>query len=151
MTVLEIRRGPEPEQILTFLNEGEIARLGGVPPQAVIGVLMDSGDLQINATFREFLHEAIGAIAPLDPDMTEAARQHPGGRFVYVDGRSPAEVEPVPAEDILGWFRVHGGEVVPGSYSPNPEHRIQSERGLPAAIEAMRQAMVDELIIRSAK
>lgn len=150
MRVLDIQRAGRPERIVTFLEPDEIDRLGGVPPEAVVGILDGNGGLQVNGVFREFLHEAVAAVAPLDPEMQAAARVHPGGRFVYVDSRCPSEVVDVPLEDVIGWFSVRGGEVVPGSYQPNPEHKILNDSGYSEVIEVMRRAMVDELIIRSA-
>ena len=58
---------------------------------------------------------------------------------------------PLPDEDILGWFQVRAGQIVDGSYRPNPRHKIQGAYGITAALGGMRQAMVNELIARQTR
>jgi len=148
MRVLEIQRGAERQKIATFLTAEETSRLAGIPPQAVIGVLAADGTLQVNATFREFLHEVIASAAPGDPALIDAARSHGDGRLVYIDDRLPPATDPVPDEDILGWFQVRDGAIVTNSYQPNPAHRIEGTHGFTAAIAALRPALVAELLAR---
>jgi hypothetical protein len=145
MRVLEIQRGGVNQRIATYLTDDEIGRLAGIPPEAVIGVVDDDDQLRVNSLFREFLHTVIGRFAALDPDMQAVAQSHGDGRLVYVDSRLPESVDPVPDEDVIGWFQVRSGAIVPGSYLPNPHHRIENAYGLSAAIGAMRQPMVAEL------
>jgi len=146
MRVIEIRRDGEPQRIVTYLEPAEVERLDGIPPQAVVGLLAADESLQVNSLFREFLHETIALTAPLDPDVQAAAQAHGGGRLVYVDSRVPEELNPIPDEDILGWFQVRAGQIVEGSYLPNPHHKIEGIHGITAALGGMRQAMVDSLI-----
>ena len=145
MRVLEIERGGERLRVATFLTDGEIAELRGLPPRAVVGVVGEDGSVRVNSVFREFLHETIGRVAPLDPDMQAAARARGDGRLVFVDSRVPEEVQPVPEEDVLGWFAVREGRIVEGSYAPNPEHRVEGRYGWSAAIGGMREPMVEVL------
>lgn len=119
--------------------------LRGLPAEAVAGVISADGTLQVNSLFREFLHQTIAVAAPSDPDLQQAAAESGEGRLVYIDARVPEEVQPVPTEDILGWFAVRGGQIVAGSYLPNPQHQIDGVYGFTAAAGAMRQAMVQRL------
>jgi len=148
MPIVEILRNGQAQRILTYLEPQEIEVLDGIPPQAVVGVITSEEILQINAIFREFLHETIGLSAPLDPDLQAAAQSHHSGRLVYVDSRVPEDIQPVPDEDILGWFHVQAGQIVPGSYLPNPAHRIDGVHGLTAALGGMREYMVRSLNLR---
>ncbi|HEU0122599.1 MAG TPA: hypothetical protein VFQ91_18850 [Bryobacteraceae bacterium] len=148
MRVLDIRRGDSVQRIVTYLTEAEVERLRGLPPEGVIGVLHERQTLQVNAVFREFLHAAIAQCAPRDPAMRELAAVQGDGRMVYVDSRVPESIQPVPEEDVLGWFLVRAGHIVEGSYLPNPGHRMQGTHGLSAAIAAMRPAMAAELLRR---
>jgi len=148
MRILNIQHDGEPRRIATYLEVEEVEKLQGIPPQAVIGVLDGNGSLQVNALFREFLHETIGLVAPLDLDMQSAAKAHRDGRLVYVDSRVPQDLHPVPNEDILGWFQVRAGRIIKGSYLPNPGHAIEGANGVTAALGGMRLAMVNALVSR---
>jgi hypothetical protein len=145
MRVLEIEHGGRRVPVLTFLTDEEIAHLSGLPPQAIIGQIDDDGRLHVNAVFREFLHEIIAAAAPLDPAMQQAAAARGSGRLVYIDDRAPAGLHPVPDEDILGWFRIEDGRILPGSYLPNPNHAISGRHGLTAAVNALRVPLLRAL------
>ena len=145
MRVLEIERGGERMRVATYLTDAEIADLRGLPARGVVGVVGEDGVLRVNGVFREFLHETIAREAPRDPDMQKAAEARGEGRLVFVDSRVPEEVQPVPEEDVLGWFAVREGRIVPGSYVANPEHRVEGRYGWSAAIGGMRVPMVRAL------
>ncbi|MFN0102475.1 MAG: hypothetical protein ACKV2U_10350 [Bryobacteraceae bacterium] len=148
MRVLEIQRDGEVQRIVTYLTQEEVERLDGIPPQAVVGVLAPAGSLQVNAVFREFLHEIIATAAPLDADLRRAAQAHGEGRLVYIDSRVPEDLQPVPEEDIIGWFQVRAGRIVEGSYLPNPRHSISGAHGFTAVLGGLRQAVVDALMVK---
>lgn len=149
MRVLDVQHGNSVRRIVTYLTEAEVERLRGLPPEGIVGVFQESETLQVNATFREFLHAVIGEYAPRDPALRGLAAAQGDGRVVYVDSRVPETVQPVPGEDVLGWFLVRNGEIDAGSYRPNPGHRIEGVHGISAAIGAMRPAMVAELFRRN--
>lgn len=144
---LEIRRNGTSQTVLTFLSEEELNTFGDLDPKAIVALVVESGEIKINATFREFLHEAIAVLAPLE--LASAAREAGNGRVVYIDDRAPEDAAPE-LEDIIGWFKVREGVVLAGAYQPNPEHKLHSTRGWSAAISRFREAMVRELATRCA-
>ncbi|MBL8237120.1 MAG: hypothetical protein JNM66_06865 [Bryobacterales bacterium] len=146
--IIEIEAGGGRQRVATFLSDDEMRQLEGLPGEAIIGAFAEDGSLRINATFREFLHETIGRAAPLDPAMRTAAAEQGNGRIVYIDDRLPEGTAPVPEEDVLGWFLVRDGGIVAGSYVANPEHKIEGENGMTAALRAMRGAMAAALLTR---
>jgi len=151
MMVYMVRKDDEIQRVASYLEMDEMNRLGGLSPQAIVGVYDADDSLVVNSTFREFLHETIAIAAPHDPDMQRAANAKGNGRLVYIDSRLPEALNPVPVEDILGWFQVRAGQIVEGSYVPNPGHRVVGAHGITAALGGMRQAMVNELIARQTR
>ena len=151
MMVYMVRKDDEIQRVASYLEMDEMNRLEGLSPQSIVGIYDAGGSLIVNSNFREFLHEIIAIAAPLDPDMQRAASAQGDGRLVYIDSRVPAALYPLPGEDILGWFQVRAGQIVDESYRPNPRHRIQGAHGITAALGAMRQAMVNEIIARQTR
>lgn len=144
MTVVDVPRGGEIQRIVTFLTAEEISERNGIPPRAVVGVESPDGQTAINTLFREFLHAAIAENAPTLPELLAAAEQAGDGRLVFLDDRAPEVGDPAP-EDILGWFAVRQGRIVPGSYLPNPHHAIEGRHGWTSAIEALRPCLLAAL------
>lgn len=133
---------PDPTyQVYTFLPMEEVRRLGGIPPQAVVG-LVDRRALRGGATrltpetfrpnqvFREFLHDVLSDCLPRTEGIRAEARRLGDGYVYVIDGRTPDPTGDVPSHDIIGAVEARGGEVVPGSYQANPDHRIVTEDGL---------------------
>lgn len=150
MRVVAITHAGKRQRIVTYLSDAELGQLGGLPPQGVVGILLDDDSLQVNTVFREHLHEVIAVTAPQDPDLQRAAAESGEGRLVYVDSRVPETVDPVPDEDIIGWFRVRDGRILDGSYLPNPHHKIQGAYGFTAVVGGIRHALVSDLLARNA-
>ena len=125
----------------TLLMPGDVERLGGIPPRAVVG-LLDAKALRApptsfsprtftpNALFREFLHEVLSqCVFRVEAIRAEARRL--GSGYVYLIDRRTADPQgAVPLRDIIGAVGVENGELTVGSYWANPDHRIVSEDGL---------------------
>ena len=60
--------------------------------------------------------------------IAEALRQGEG-LVVVIDQRTPTPTGAVSAEDIVGAFAVHSGQLVSGSYRPNPNHALLTANG----------------------
>lgn len=148
---------PEGEQDYVTLLPPEAALAHGLAPEAIIGVLsrpLAEGEaispelFARNRVFVDFLHEVIARYAPDQPGL-QAEAQRLGEGWVYViDQRTPTPGGPVPPEDILGAFEVKGGEVVPGSYRPNPRHRIFSTNGFFRLDAGLHQCLLREMAAR---
>ena len=121
----------------------------GLVPEAIVGKLLrplargeqiTPDNFARNRPFVDFLHRFLADEAPRTAACrAEAARM--GNGFVYIiDQRTATPAGDVPPEDIVGVLQAANGEVVAGSYKPNPNHRILSERGffrLGAHLEAL--------------
>lgn len=127
-------------QVFTFLAPADIRRLGGIPRDAIIGLVAPGvppeergftpETFQPNPSFVRFMHDVIGRCAHDVPALQAEARRV-GEGFVYlIDGRTATPQGAVPPEDIIGFVRAAQGRVVPHSYQPNANHRIVSDAGL---------------------
>ena len=101
-----------------------------------------------NGVFVDFMHEMIGRAGPQHAGLQAAAKQRGNGQVYIVDLRLP-ENEKVEPEDIVGAFQAKDGQIVPGSYSRNPEHRILSRRGFFRLDAGLHQYLIQELVRRS--
>ena len=128
----------------------------GIPTLSVLGSLavglkdggqITSENFQENELFVEFLISVIEKHGPDSPDLkAEAHRQHDGFVFI-IDGRAPnpaGELSEM-GEDIIGWFRVENGEVIPGSYGHNGRHALVSANGVMKLDAFLRERLLAEL------
>ena len=103
-----------------------------------------------NSEFVKFMHETIARAGPQYEGLKAAAKGQGNGWVYIVDLRLPGSEKPEP-EDIIGAFQAKDGEIVPGSYSPNPGHRILSSRGFFRLDAGLHQILVQELVARSSR
>jgi len=103
-----------------------------------------------NGVFVDFMHEMIGRAGPQHAGLQAAAKQRGNGWVYVVDLRLP-EQEKVEPEDIVGAFQSKDGQIVPGSYAPNPEHRILTQRGFFQLDAGLRRHLLQELASRSGR
>ena len=82
-----------------------------------------------NPVFVEFMHKIIADFGETFTGLKEAAKNQQEGIICIIDGRTPTPQGPVPPEDIIGIFKVTNGLIIKGSYMPNPNHLILSEKG----------------------
>lgn len=127
---------PEGHKRYVSLMPHKLVLKRGLIPEAIVGELRPSsqGDGEIspesfarNRVFVDFLHQIIGNHGRKQPACQAEAKRIANGWICVVDQRTPTPGDAVPPEDILGAFEAKDGEI--HSYSPNPNHRILSERG----------------------
>ena len=130
----------------------ESAVEGGLPSPAIVGTV-PKGATEItlenftpNPEFSDFLNFVIAKYGVDDPALQEQAKEQGDGWIYMVDLRAGEDEETVASEDLLGAFRVEGGQVAPGSYRVNPDHLLLSERGLVQVDEWVRERLVEELL-----
>lgn len=142
------------ERVVSWLSPEEVAALGALPPEGVIGHLR--GDrvspeaFVPNAVFSAFLQDALRRIGPTLASLRREAEQQRGGWLYLFDGRVEPflRVDPdaaVPTEDILGGFEVIEGCIAEGRYWANPGHALVGARGLCVIPGAFRPAMLEAL------
>lgn len=123
---------------------------GGLPRHAIAEVLRglpgEPGTLEVNPEFVRLLHEVVRERAIEDEEARAEAQRQVHGWLYIVDARHAPGSGHVPPEDIIGYFRVEDGRLVPGSYTPNPNHLVFSGSGLVRLPGAMHEALLEALL-----
>jgi hypothetical protein len=147
-----VKTGGEPRTTVRVVSPLPPERVAaeGLPRHAIAGVLRGEpgapGAFEVNPEFVRILHEFIRERTPEDADaVAEAQRQGHGWLFI-VDARRGPDNGHVPPEDIIGYFQVEEGRLVPGSYKPNPKHLVFSSKGLVQLTETMQEAFLETLL-----
>ena len=105
----------------------------GLSPEAVIGELrrplkpneaITPAAFARNRVFVDFMHEVIARRGPEFSGLIAEARRQGDGWVYIIDQRTKAPQGAVPREDIVGAFEVKEGQLLPGSYRPNPKHML---------------------------
>jgi hypothetical protein len=98
------------------------------------------GHFRQNPAFIEYLGSLLAEHIATVERVRFEARQQGSGHLYLLDGRTPTPDDVVPPSDIIGVVGVRLGEVVPGSYRHNPNHRLLTADGffvLPAELETL--------------
>lgn len=136
----------------------EVFSKAGAAGDAIVGTLargegadgsLSSEGFVPNEGFSRFLHRMVAEHAPASEGLQAEAARVGSGKVYIVDRRTPTPEGPVPPEDIIGGFEVTSGRVVPGSYTPNPSHRLLTDRGFFHLEDELHRKMVAELAARS--
>ena len=140
--------------MLTILTPEQTASTGGIPSEAIAGVLEDSrnpdgplspDNVRPNPAFAPFMQQVIGEHGPGDPELKAEAQRQGSGSIGIIDLRTPDGVMGrEPPEDIVGWFAVENG--VLGGYHPNDKHVIFSANGLVQLPPSLRDLHIRELM-----
>jgi TIR domain-containing protein len=129
----------------------------GLPTEAIFGVLResiaegeDAGDLTPgnfleNRFFVDFLHEVIAREIYRSPRPRKQARDQREGYLYLIDGRTQDPHGEVPPEDIIGAVELSDGEMVPGSYQRNYQHRLFTWSGFFVLPDDLEHAMESEI------
>jgi hypothetical protein len=145
------------KEIVTPLTKDEVFSRG-IGPDAIVGEFkppltasepMSSDQFLVNPSFVAFMHDLIARYAPEEKRFKSEAKKLIEGWIYIIDQRTPNPEGEVPSEDIIGAFQVDNGALIPGSYKPNPKHRILSDsRGFFCLDKELHQRLLDELRMR---
>jgi len=146
-------------QILTVLSPEDQITIGGIPDEAIAGLIgmpvnnpgdlarregFSLGEFRPNPAFSAFMQQVIRTFGPDDLELQEAARQQGDGSVGVIDLRTPeGPMGRVPVEDIIGIFAVEGGKL--GSYHANDKHLVFSANGLVQLPPSLREVHIREL------
>ena len=132
------------KEFVTLLDMERLSEGDGIPSEGLIGAVLRPRErpsdpiapdnFAANAVFINFMQRIIAREGPNTEQLVVNAGSLGEGILYVVDGRVPAPRRKVrewkvPSEDILGEFDVKAGEIVPGSYRANPQHRLLSSKG----------------------
>jgi hypothetical protein len=103
-----------------------------------------------NITFVRFMQNVIAEKGPETEYLVRYAEQIGDGPLHVLDFRAPQpeadEEWVVSSEDVFGEFEVKDGEIVEGSYKPNPDHRLLSASGVFFEMEdELAECLIDAL------
>jgi hypothetical protein len=151
--VCEVNDDGGVKYYLTLLPP-DVIRSKGLVPEAIVGSLLrlpsDAEGITPdifarNGVFKQFMHDVIARYGPEQPDCSAEAKRLGNGWVFVVDRRTKTPGGSVPPHDILGCFEAKDGQVVPGSYQANPNHRILSDDGFFRLTEALHERLLHEL------
>jgi hypothetical protein len=146
--VYRVGAGEGTQDVISVMEHEWVSK-HGLPTEAILGVIrrpQGVGDdvspdmFEENPGFVGFLHELIAEhVLELRQVVHGAAGQD--GAFIYlIDGRTTRQGGEVPLQDVIGMVAVDAGRLVPGSYQPNPAHRLYTADGffvLPPELESV--------------
>ena len=144
----------ETDYVTCLSYEYEHVIAHGLPSEAIIGVLRRPLESAVaitpevfarNPAFVDFMQGVIARRGPELPGLIAEAERQNDGLVVVVDQRTCTPQLGVLPEDIVGVFKVQKGQVVPGSYTPSPNHQILSSRGFFQLDQELQQCLLDEL------
>src|SRR5438445_2777661 len=143
---------PEGDRDLVSLLSGAFEF--GLIEEAIVGECTQSledgkhvteANFRPNPTFVRLLHHVIARHAPQLPALrAEARRQHTGWVYV-IDARTASPDGHVPPCDIIGGFEVRSGEVAPGSYRPNTDHKLLTANGVFRLEPALHESLMEQI------
>lgn len=130
----------------------ELVSEDGLPHHAVVGTVRrdDASGLDSfipNPAFIELMHLVIRD-STADAREAQAEARRIGRGWLYItDQRRPPDGSPVPPHDIIGYFRVEDGRLLPESYARNSGHVLLTEHGL----VRLPGALHEELVARASR
>jgi hypothetical protein len=142
-------------QVFTFLTPTEVSRIGGIPRDAIVGLVAQGTPpdpraytpqtFRPNPGFLQFLSQVIRRCAHEMPLMQDEARRVGDGAVYLIDGRTADPQGSVPPEDILGFVRVDGGQIVPESFELNESYALVTSRGLFTLPPDLHERLLDAM------
>lgn len=126
----------------------------GLISEAIMGVLLrplTAGEkigpavFAQNRVFVDFMHEVIARSSAQLVELLDEAKRQGDGAVAIIDGRTKTPHGYVPNWDVVGTFDVNSGQLVSGSYKPNPAHVILSPDGFVQLDARVQSALLQEV------
>jgi hypothetical protein len=152
-SVIKVETASGPSYYVTLLPV-ELATRDGIAADAIVGVLtrppgpdgsIAPDTFSQNAAFVARMQDVVRRVSPTLTGFREAAQAQGQGWVYVIDQRTATPGGQVPSTDVVGGFEVQDGHVVEGSYTPNPKHRLLTERGFFRLDPALAAALLESL------
>jgi len=152
VTAYQIEIKGNQHTLISMLTKKDVLRMG-LPTQAVLGEIIDNEDQTTisekfvqNKKFVEFLQDFIKKFAPNDPGFKKVAKRKKRGYIYVIDQRCDEKnIDDIPVEDLLGFFKIEDGKIVRDSYERFRSHRIMTEKGFFRLSKTMEARLLKEL------
>lgn len=125
-----------------------IVEAHGLPTEAVLGEVdprrpeMTVDGFTPNEAFLALLHAVVREHAPALPSVQRQVEAVQNGPVYVVDRRNLNAGERPPFEDVLGWFGVRNGVLLPESYNANPNYQLLNNAGPPQLEQPLEEALL---------
>lgn len=156
MYLYEIEMNDNHLQALALIPPAEVEERGTLPLVGILGYFpmgaenLGSLNFQVNPMFMDLLHEFVRAEVPENEYYTERAAKIEDGTLHVVDFRTtPGPEGEIVSEDILGTFSVQSGAIDPGSYAPNEDYQLMSDKGLMRLGHALEKRLYDQVLVQA--
>jgi hypothetical protein len=136
---------------LSPLSPEQVEQIRSLQGEAIVGFI--TGDIlsldyfSYNKVFVNFIQKVIATKAPKDSELQATALAEREGQLHIIDNRvadnKPEEIFP---EDIIGTLEIKDGQIVAGSYQPNPDYLVFGNNGLMQLPGALHEALIDALL-----
>ncbi len=127
----------------------DVVQQHGLPTAAVFGEVdprrpeMTVDGFTANEAFLALLHEVIAAHATTLESVQKQLAKVKNGPVYVVDRRTVNKGGLPPFEDIIGWFAVRDGVIIPDSFNPSPNYQLLSNNG-PLELESeLQEKLID--------
>lgn len=118
--------------LLSIINP-ETDKEAKITGKAIVGFVADANkpvtfeNVRFNPTFIDHFHKTIVFFSQFSDTIVSMVEQQQNG-FIYITDQRSKTSDPG-QEDIIGSFEVKNGELVSGSYVPNPKYRLITGAG----------------------
>jgi hypothetical protein len=144
----------EKLQALSPLSPKQVEQVESLKSEAILGFIIGetlSPDyFSHNPVFKDFMQKCISIEAPKDAGIQAAASAQQEGCLNIIDNRvADNKLEEISPEDIIGTLEVKDGQIVAGSYQPNPDYLVFGNNGLMQLPGSLHEALIDALLSQS--
>ena len=146
---------PEGVKECVSLLSPEVAFLDGLHDEVIMGQCrrenpkerINPKNFAPNPKFTSILQQIIAENMADLLEIQQQARKQRDGYIFLIDARTATRDGHIPPCDIFGGMAVERGLIVRGSYEPNPNYQLFSERGIFLLPTELQQKLMQKLEI----